>query len=165
MLDLETLGHKENAVIIQIGACYFNENEVLDTFFRDIDAKTSINAGFEMSVETIDWWMKQRVRPYIKKGISVQNAITEFNWFIKKANRIWCHVSFDCPIIMNHFNRLSINPKIHHTQFRDLRTLVDLAKLDVREYPDIGVHHNALDDCLFQVQYCIDGLKRISNVI
>jgi len=157
MLDLETLGHKENAVIIQIGACYFNGDE----FFEEIDARSSIAAGFEMTVETVGWWMEQEARPNIMNGINVQNAINKFNRFASKATRVWCHVSFDCPIIINHLNKFIAKPSIHYTQFRDLRTLVDLAGLNLNDYERVGTHHNALDDCLFQIQYCVDGLKKI----
>jgi len=162
MLDLETLGHKENAVIIQIGACYFNANGVHDKFFKNVNAKSSVEHGFEVSVETTAWWMEQKTRPDITKGLGVVQAVNEFKWFARKADRIWCHVSFDCPIIMNHLNKITFNPGIHFTQFRDLRTLIDLAGLDLRDYKRVGTHHNALDDCLFQVQYCIDGIKKLS---
>ncbi len=163
MFDLETLGHKENAVIIQIGACYFDLNDARDTFFEEINAKSGIDAGFEMTVETVGWWMNQDPRPDITQGGNIYGAIIDFNWFASRAKRIWCHVSFDCQIIINHFKKFISNPSIHYKQFRDLRTLVDLAGLNLDDYKRVGTHHNALDDCLFQIQYCIDGLKKLGQ--
>ena len=59
-------------------------------------------------------------------------------------------------------NKVGIKPVVKYTQVRDLRTIVDLANIDIRKYKLDGIHHNAIDDCLFQIKYLVDAIKILS---
>lgn len=166
MIDLETFGKSYNAVVVQIGACYFDRitGEIGDTFIVNIDAERSMQCGFEMDASTVYWWLWQskKARLSILEGNRsfVTDAITSFNDFAKKAKYIWSHATFDFVILMNYFNKMHIKPSFHYRSARDLRTLVDLAGItDFDKYRRVGVHHNALDDCVYQVQYAVDCLN------
>lgn len=167
MLDLETLGTSNNAVILQIGACFFDKvtAEIGDTFSINISLEDSLSKGFNVDASTIYWWMQQSEEA--RKSVTnpplatVHYALNSFNVFIKGGNnRIWSHSNFDFVILMNYFIKTGIKPRFHYRQSRDLRTLVDLAKVKYKKADRDGIHHNALDDCKFQVRYCCEALNK-----
>ena len=169
MLDLETWGTGHNAVIVQVGACYFDRHtgEIGKTLCENIDARESIAAGFEVDAATIYWWMQQS--PEAQRSItgdseySLVGNMTQLNDFMSKAKCVWSHATFDWVILMNHFKKLGIKPKVHYRAARDLRTLVDLANLKYGNRPRVGTHHNALDDCVFQVGYAVECLNKLKE--
>jgi len=167
MLDLETFGTNINAVIVQIGACYFDRytGEIGETFLENIDAETSVKEGFEMDASTVYWWMSQNkdaIESVIKEPRNpVKKVIKAFNNFASRAVSIWSHATFDFVILMNHFRTLDIKPKFHYRTARDLRTLVDLADIKYKNQAREGIHHNALDDCIFQVEYAVKCFNKL----
>ena len=160
MLDLEALGLGSNAVIIQIGACYFDRytGHIGSTFKMNIDVDSSLRAGFEIEGRTVDWWMGQSddarssVTSHPKSDVLM--AIESLNNFLAGAETVWSHSTFDFTKIENHINKLDVEAKFGHRVSRDIRTLVDLAGVDVTKYTLDGTAHTALDDCFFQVKYC-----------
>ena len=169
MIDLETFGTTHNAVVVQVGACYFDRitGEISDTFLQNIDADTSLQRGFEFDGDTVYWWLKQdkEAQDSIVKGRKedVEVTMIKFNAFLKGAKYVWSHVTFDFVILMNHLKQLNIKPSFHHKTARDIRTLVHLAKISPKGYSRLGTHHNALDDCFYQVKYVTDCLNRIER--
>jgi exodeoxyribonuclease VIII len=169
MLDLETWGNGNNAVAIQIGACYFNRltGEIGDTFEIHIDANDEVKHGFEIDASTIYWWFNQSEMAQVmatgpkQKRKDCYSAWDQFNQFAKHSKRIWSHATFDFVIMMNHFRKLGIKPHTGFRDARDLRTLVYLANLDYQTRPREGVAHNALDDCKFQVKYAAEAIRKI----
>lgn len=168
MVDLETWGNDKDSVIVQIGACYFDRytGEIGDTFSVNIDANESMRLGFNVWPSTIYWWLQQSDearRSFLTDTVATTEAIIMFNDFAKKSKQIWSHATFDFILLMGHFQRLNVTPKFHYRNARDIRTLVDLAKVDTRNFERIGTHHNALDDCIFQVKYCTACFKKLNT--
>lgn len=50
---------------------------------------------------------------------------------------------------------------MRHKDARDIRTLVNLSGIDLKTYDWNKKTHNALDDCKFQVTYCVDAMKKL----
>lgn len=170
MLDLETFGNGTNAVVVQVGACYFDRNtgEIGKAFVRSIDAELSVKYGFEIDAATIYWWLNQdrcaiRSLLDLHEKVSPYEAISDLNVFLNSCKYIWSHATFDFVILMNHYRKLNIKPYFHYRTARDLRTLVDLADIEYKSYERKGVHHNALDDCLFQVKYAVDCFNKLKG--
>jgi hypothetical protein len=169
MLDLETWGNSKDSVIVQIGACYFDRytGEIGPKVCYNIDAESSIQEGFNVWASTLYWWMTQsneaRQSFVEEPKLHVRTAIEYFNTFAKQAKQIWSHATFDFVILMGHFEKLNIKPNFHYRSARDIRTLTDLANLPNKEYPQVGTNHNALDDCLYQVQYCVDCFNKLKE--
>lgn len=163
MLDLETFGNSKTSVIVQIGACYFDRytGEIGDTFKINIDAESSLREGFDVWGSTIYWWLDQsedaRKSILAEPRVDVLEAVNQLNDFIKGVKQIWSHATFDFVILKGHFEKLNIKPNFHYRAARDLRTLTDLAGIkDWKKYERVGTHHDALDDCKFQVKYAVD---------
>lgn len=170
MIDLETFSTKHNAAIIQIGACYFDRTtgEIGKTFKVNISPKDSVVFGADIDPDTVTWWMKQsdaaRESVLKESGVSLKDALDSFNIFLQGTQNVWSHATFDFPIIMNNFIMAGIAPKINFRMARDIRTLTNLANLPHTESKRSGIHHDALDDCLFQVKYCVECLNSLKKI-
>jgi len=168
MLDIETMGVTMKAAIVQIGAAYFNRvtGEVGDTIRINIDANTCVDYGFAVEPDTMYWWMQQggkSVASILKPPlVNIASGLAYFNEFAKKADKVWCHATFDFPLIMVYYKKHGIYPNFRFTAARDIRTLTDLGNHDWDNLPEReGVEHDALDDCLFQIKYCMKCINSI----
>lgn len=164
MIDIETLGTGNNAVMIQLGACYFDRRtgKIGDTFCRSINREKSTAAGFEEDQSTIDWWSRQDqtiFQEIISSRESPKQVMNAFRSFADRKNvKFWSHATFDFVIVQNHFKKLGIKP-LPHGKARDIRTLVDISGINLSLYNWGKKTHNALDDCKFQVEYCRDAFN------
>lgn len=172
MIDLETWNNTSDAVVVQIGACYFDRDtkEIGKEFEIHVDATTEIQRGFTIGADTLYWWFTQssaaqRLAMGNERSRKLSMAAWRaFNHFLKGAESIWSHGSFDFPIVNTHMKKLGIVPAYKYWAGKDLRTLVDLAGIDHRAYKKkagVGVLHNALDDCKIQVDYAVDAMRRL----
>jgi hypothetical protein len=168
MIDFETFGTGFNSVVVQVGACFFDRKtgEIGKTFIHNIAVDSSVDQGFEMDGDTIYWWLQQDIVAIesilAHPRLSVDVVFHALNDFIEGSEAVWSHATFDFVIMMNHFKRLNIVPLVSFRTARDIRTLVDIANIDVGSYKGTGTKHNALDDCKFQVKYVVDGLNNLS---
>lgn len=169
MLDLETLGNGKNKCIVQIGACYFNREtgEIGDTLKINVNAETHVRHGGELDAKTIYWWLSQSKEAQnsiiSEPRIDVVEAFHKLNEFLSKAKAVWSHATFDFVTIQETFTQLGIKPLFHYRVARDLRTVVDLGKISISNQLREGLHHDALEDCKFQVKYCVTALNNIKK--
>jgi hypothetical protein len=172
MLDLETLGNGKNSALCQIGACYFDRHTgvVGETFKINVDVISTIRSGADLDGETVYWWLNQseeaRQSILAEPRIDINIAVILLNEFLAKENNviIWSHATFDFVTIMETYKRLQVKPTFSFRSARDIRTLVDLAKVSVKDVKRDGVHHDALADCLHQVKYCVEAFNRINKL-
>lgn len=175
MIDLETYANTPNSAIVQIGAVEFDPStgEILNEFKRNVDAQSCIDLGMEANIDTINWWMQQSDearQSILEDGWPIGEALTAFTDFLHKPVkngekfRLWCHATFDEPILSNAYHKAGMKEPWHYRTVRDLRTLIDLADIDPYSYDNGGTYHDALDDCKFQVKYTVDALKKIGGV-
>lgn len=156
--DLETLGNRPNAPIVQIGAVKFNKDGIIDTFIRTIDIDSLSKYNFFMDYNTLKWWFAQEdaaIKSVMNGVTPLKEALIDFNkWIdsseVKKYN-FWSHATFDPPILHNNMREVGIDSIIHYSQHKDIRTLNELVgKVEVERK---GIAHNALDDAIFQAEY------------
>jgi hypothetical protein len=106
----------------------------------------------------------------LKPGQHILDALNSFRNFLFKPMekdeefRLWCHATFDEPILSNAYRKAGIDEPWKFRSVRDLRTLIDLADIDPYTYQNNGTHHNALDDCKFQVRYTVDALNKLRGI-
>lgn len=173
MLDLETLGRSPNAVILQIGLCRFDicSGEQDEGFEVNIDLQDSLRQGFVVGGPTIEWWLGQDpiaqqaviAKPKFPEKVALRKAAQ----YMKGANTLWSHATFDAPMLAYHFTEMNVKLPIHYRGHRDIRTLVDLADFKKFEY-DLYcdshlVRHTALADCKNQIRYCHECWKRVKG--
>ena len=194
MIDLETFGTSNNAVIVQIGAVIFDRKTgkiEQNTFFANVTADSCVKAGMEMDASTVEWWLKQskeaRESLFTEPRLDVVSVLTQFKAWLEKMfslgepagstlekawrNRIhlWSHATFDYNILQNAYLKAGVPAAFNFRGARDLRTLTDLGEVHywTPEYEQahgrVGVHHNALDDCIYQVGYTVEALNKVRN--
>ena len=169
MIDLETLGSSNDAVIVQIGACYFDRHtaEIGNTFKQNIDINSCLREGFAVDGDTIKWWMTEQINQVTFYGdtVLIKPAIASFIEFSNKADKVWSHATFDFCIMMEYIHRFGMKPKFHYRSARDIRTLIDMAEMwdDVYKNKDTRTGwHDALEDCKYQVEYCVKAMQKIN---
>lgn len=172
MLDLETMGNTPQAPIVQIGAAYFkmSTGEVGDSMLINVHLADAIKHGAKPDGSTIMWWLgqeKEAQQTLSDKDIKMYrefNALVQFNKFVKKATRVWSHATFDFVIVNEAFRRRGIKSNMHYREARDIRTLTGLIpKEDRKELEREGIHHNALDDVMYQIKYCHAAYQTIQR--
>lgn len=182
MIDLETMGNGSEASIIQIGAVAFNRHRKTDGTTR-VGGKFCVNVNLESNKKfhrdidpsTIEFWMSQPKEAQdtldLKKGLDLDVALKSFHQFVstefpgkEKHVPIWSHATFDFVILSNAYRATKLYMPYSHRQARDLRTITDVGWepywLPNYSVARVGTHHNALDDCLFQVEYCVRALEK-----
>lgn len=168
MLDFETLGNGKNACVTQIGACYFDRQTgaIGRQFSMQVDAVSAQKNGCDLDADTVYWWLKQSpaaiASMIAEPRENIRQAFIELAAFLKGAEHVWSHATFDFVILQETYKLLNIEKPVGFRTARDLRTLVEIAQLDGKDFPRKGVHHNALDDAIYQVGYCVAGLNKIS---
>ena len=179
MVDLETLDNKAGAVITQVALVQFDRQTGLipgKEFYRNVNAVSCQKAGMTISADTVMWWFKQskEAQESLLKDpspIPVQNMLNELNcWLISLRTdfqdkfSIWCHATFDFPILNRAFELCEIVPAWGYRDARDIRTVTDLSGVDPWAYkmPE-GQAHNALNDAKNQVIYTVDCLNVLAS--
>ena len=161
MIDLETLGIDYNSVFWSIGAVKFNlkTGEIKDKFYEIIDWQSSVEAGRTINVDTLKWWIKQSNHTeLLKEGDSITNVLTDFSDWIPEGSCVWGNgATFDIAKLEIAYTQLNIPIPWDFWNIRDVRTAVDLLKINKEKYNFIGIKHNALDDALYQVKYLCGG--------
>jgi exodeoxyribonuclease VIII len=170
MLDLETLGTGNNAVIIAIGAVLFDKDGVSNNrFYRRVDPQSCVDAGMEMSVSTIMWWMKQddaARAEFNKPSLHISEALQSFSHWVETATgyckfeerKVWGNgATFDNVILSNAYEACMIEkpwPYWGDTCYRTLKNLFPQIPMERS-----GMFHHALDDARSQAEHCIRLMK------
>jgi hypothetical protein len=172
MLDLETMGTSVHAPIIQIGMVYFNmgTGNIGDSYCMNISLQSMIDIGAIVDGATVEWWMFQSEearRSVFSDPIGdAKSVLREANEFADKAQSIWSHATFDYVILRESLRKAGVHPTFNYRTAKDIRTLTQLAgkkrnQLDLR--PRVGVHHNALHDCIYQIGYVTECYNALQN--
>ncbi len=161
MLDIETMGNGSFSSIVSIGAVEFDiySGKTGKEFYVNIDLQSCLDSGLTVDGSTIMWWLQQneQARQDISNSsvLHIYEALGEFSAFFDKDWEIWGNSArFDCGLLQNAYNKLSLPIPWNFRKERCLRTLVSFAPHIKENYKIIGTEHNALDDCKLQIGYC-----------
>lgn len=175
MLDLETLDNVATTAIVQIGAVVFDRDsgDIIDEFKADVDPQSCVDVGLTIGVDTIMWWLKQsdeaRVSITSTPRGRIQEVLANLNSFVTKYEpdprevNVWCHATFDFPIMQNIYKAVGKDAPWHYRSARDLRTLTDLSGANIYAIRRKGTYHDALDDCKHQVKQLHMCMKRLKS--
>lgn len=163
MVDLETLGTGIDAHILAIGACSLWDTD--DNFYIEL---TSTDQNRKIDIATVQWWVHQseearRIFNDYEESVPLHKGLFQFlAWMRSKGNthkaKIWSHgATFDVPILAHALTQHGLSVPWNFWNVRDTRTMIDLAKQINNDDPmkplRDGVHHNALDDAIFQAEW------------
>lgn len=181
MLDIETMGNTSLAPVISIAGVYFDYNGETGTeFYRNITLESCYNYGYRADYKTIEWWLRKSKEAqdalFQEPRVDLKDAMYEFFKFQKPSETLWCHSSFDFPIVTNIINnKFNFKPNIPYIKSRDIRTIIHLAIQKDPEFKSViktlteerdskNLHHNANADCKFQIIIVSECMKILSLV-
>lgn len=184
MIDIETLGDRQDACILSVAAIVFDRHSV-DVHYADsthvMNSFVSSGSPFYQVVQpqldrhadpnTVLWWLEQsdEARSEITKKEKaplgdVLNALGLFysQW---KCEEVWSHgLSFDL-IILNHaYQQYGIKRPWHYRDMRDTRTVFSLLSKEQQEqcWPDNPKKHNPVYDAAAQTAALLKALRLLS---
>lgn len=161
MIDIETLGTDDNAIVLSVGVAMFNwerpDDPVKPVTEFGIDVREQEKLGRTISVDTLMWWMQQsdkarQVFDSREHKLSCMEAAVQITNAVSLADGIWANgPDFDCRILA-HFVRHTL-PQFRWPFWKNrcVRTLKSL-------YPEaaaikfVGTAHNALADAVHQAE-------------
>ena len=170
MVDLETLSTRNNAHILSIGACTVFDQS--NTFYVTI----APGQNRHIDEHTVYWWMQQSdeardIFNHINSGDSTDLPLALValgEWMSEVADdnpiHVWSHgATFDCVILADAYDQYNIKLPWRYYNSRDTRTVLDISeRLGAYEKPErTGVHHNALDDALYQSEWLATALAQL----
>lgn len=134
MVDIETAGRGDNALVLAIGAVQFhayldNIGEGFEVIFDPLDAERT---GGEISMSTMIWWLQQdtEVRTRMFGGTTgVRQGLRDFNLWYRSIDpaRVWANgTTFDINILQHLYERMKIKPPWHYRDVRDMRFIRDI---------------------------------------
>jgi exodeoxyribonuclease VIII len=159
MLDLETLGVKDNCPILSIAAIVFNRAQILqdpslsiesgsqsrnnlhyiDTFRGTFSLLDSIASGCVIEQGTAAWWLKQADRTQLVEAMSylkpIEDTLIKFKAFLSLHDygSIWAKSpTFDISLLRSFASIKSFDIGIHFRKEADVRT-------EVADYPQFDV--------------------------
>lgn len=164
MIDLETMGFGPNAAVIQIGAVVFNWTEGYHgpVFKADVDLHSSVLAGGRVTHDVADWW-RQRGGLKMTAPVYIAQALLLLRNYLGRypeLKRVWANgLSFDIAILEGFYQRLDLEVPWSYNIPRDTRTIQDFA-IDLGwKKPKKDVAHEAVADCLAQIDTLMGALS------
>jgi hypothetical protein len=165
MMDLETLGVGPKAVVVSVGAVFFDPyTSNLGAQFMRVcdDLNDQQKRGREIDAGTVVWWMDQdkiaqsasfKERTFMRPTIQV---LHDFASFIGPANRdevrIWGNgASFDNIILASLYADYGVELPWRFFNDRCHRTYKSMP-FAPEKFERTGTHHNPLDDAITQAR-------------
>lgn len=163
MVDIETAGNEDNALVVSIGATEFDpfSAELGKTFSILINPLDAEAKGGKINMSTILWWMKQDQKIMLEQfggSEGLKRALVKFSkWYKDNSfDRVWAHgTTFDIVILKNAFRSVGVAVPWKYNEVRDLRWFQDLTVDGFQEnltdlYVDKSRAHSALADAKLQ---------------
>lgn len=186
MVDLETLGTRQDAIVLEISAVEFNHHtgEIGEVFDAKLDIDDQLLYRRSLNCETLQWWFKQDKDArksvfYNMAKVQTSTALYEFRNFVDRCDnkcnsdsdrrvvKLWGNGSiFDLGILQNMYETCLPNMKLpwKFWAVNDVRTIVDLNPDVKRNCKFDGTPHCAVDDCKHEIKYLVETLKTIKVV-
>lgn len=163
MVDLETKGSRPGAIILSIGAVAFADTLAERRFYTVISAQSCVDAGLFEEADTMEWWKDQspQAREVLAEAdaspITLRDALSAFGDFLSGYGgtagvRVWGNGSdFDNAILAAAYEAVDMTQPWKFWNNRCFRTVKNLTTVPAPKRE--GVHHNALDDAIFQATH------------
>lgn len=169
MIDLETFGRSADAVVLSIGACFFDTEtlELGPQYYARLEIETQILSGRSILPATVDFWSNAspEARRIFKEPTSdTLTTVGQFvEWVMEHASDplyVWGNgPTFDIAILDDLIKQCGFELPWKFPHVQDLRTFRRFVANN-QPIPRLGTHHNALDDARDQAKFVIDQLRK-----
>lgn len=172
MVDIETFDTRPSSIVFQVGACLFDDHgDCSEKMLWHIDVVPQIMLGRTFDHDTQKFWMAQKKesweRPH-KKLSSVYDMVSGLNAMAVAFNveEVWSNSpSFDAVILRSLAETFRVSLVWDFRKDRDVRTLKKMAAdLGWEEVYLRETTHNALDDCVDQVNTTVSALQHLQRL-
>lgn len=173
MVDIETLGTADDAVILEVGAVCFGPNGVMGPIF-------SVVVDFlgqptrRIEGETLGWWMRPEHRAGLERllgggedpeeQVDLWHALNELAAFMRDNlevdGEIWAKGDFDTRILSHAFKAEGVDVPWEYWQVRELRSVLKFCGVT---RPREATAHRALVDAMAQVQQYAEARTRVRD--
>jgi hypothetical protein len=174
MFNIETLGKKRNAVILQIAIAHFEPStgRIYSTFQVDVEYANS-QRDRSIDTDTLEWWMSQsqevREVVFAKDGrIALSLVMRKMSNYLFAcqeviSNRqVWANgIDFDFAIIESAIEDSSIDSQWWHNRKNDLRTLVN--NCPNNETVRKGMANDAINDVINQIERLVVPYNKLQK--
>lgn len=167
MLDLETLGKTSDAVILSIGAVPFDMDGNMGEPFEAFPTVEDQFKYRKIEWSTIQWWLEQEegARKSIAehgRSLSLSTYLSMFKeWCEENLDekfRVWANgASFDTAMLNHAFDQCGLSTPWSYRNQMDCRTMVYMSKISTRRYDPVGIKHDAVTDCKWQITWTVDA--------
>jgi len=164
MLDIETMGNQSYSSILSIGAVQFDleTGEIGKKFYTTVSLDSCLQTGLIINGSALEWWMKQNEQAkkdlFSGEKLHIASALYELSSFIEDISPkpiVWGNSArFDCGILTDAYNKLSLKTPWDFRDERCVRTLVSFNPSIKLSEKMVGNYHNPIDDCIYQIGYC-----------
>lgn len=166
MIDIETMGLHSDAVVLSIGAVFFDEKGLGKEFYEKVDMQSCIDLGLTIDASTLYWWMEQSEsarKEFVEcQGSDIVDSMGRLTGFLKEEFRtdqypgkVWSNgTDFDLSILKTIYRKLGMEVPWKYYNQRDFRTYRKMASSDKTLDYGKGTAHNALNDAKWQAMYC-----------
>lgn len=169
MLDLETMSTASNAAIVSIGAVKFwlnvKQTEFTEDqlFYQPVDLKSCQEAGLDIDIDTLHWWMQQsdeaRGEIFSRRRSALIPTLHAFSQFVPKNSYLFGNGAvFDNVIIRSAYKAVNIGFPLIYKYDVCYRTLCKLSDAPPPKFE--GTKHNALDDAKAQTRHLMEILEK-----
>jgi len=162
MIDIETIDILPTATILTIGAQGFDKfsDRFTDvTYYERITLESQEDRTIDEG--TLQWWSGQtqeaQEEAFGENGrLDLKPALEKLGKLIWKADEIWANgTTFDMTILEHAYRQCNINLPWKYYKVCDARTVYKL----VPQLPKLGNNHNALADCVNQIDLLQQAYK------
>jgi exodeoxyribonuclease VIII len=162
MLDLETWATTPDAVILSVGACFFDKELIGDSLYLCLNRAEQFEEGRKVSDSTAQWWSEQseearkvfnEVQVPVEQFLGIFTEWVEHYAADRKSVRMWGNGSdFDNAILGNLYDQWGIKKPWSYSNNRCYRTLRSIClPFDSHDMPQReGTYHHALHDAQYQ---------------
>lgn len=158
VIDIETLGRRNDAAITQVGIVIAEEDfNILDSYLIQVTPDVWNTCNRTFTGETLLWWMQQKNTPVSNTPThsvrSYKDLVDKLYKIFRRYNTeetaVWTKGAMDLFCIKDICEYLNMGTPWMFWQPRDIRT----AKEFIKEWKTFeNNNHNALDDALNQLR-------------
>lgn len=159
LIDIETLGRRNNAAITQVGIIPADKNfNALDQYLIQVDPNVWNTCDRTFTGETLLWWIQQKNTPVSKFPTQIANSykdlVEKLNYVFRRYNTedsiVWTKGTMDLFCIKDLYEYFDMDIPWKFWQPRDIRTTKEF----VKKWKTIENKntHNALGDALTELE-------------